>query len=94
MRARILVEPRRGGTYEQFLAMARATEEAGFDAFFRSDHLMGVDPTELAYRPTDSWTTLGGLARDTHRVRLGTLLTAGTYRPPGLLAVIAATWTR
>ncbi|MGH3392359.1 MAG: TIGR03560 family F420-dependent LLM class oxidoreductase [Actinomadura sp.] len=90
MRARILVEPRRGGTYEQFLAMARVTEEGGFDAFFRSDHLMGVDPTELAYRPTDSWTTLGGLARDTHRVRLGTLLTAGTYRPPGLLAVIAA----
>jgi F420-dependent oxidoreductase-like protein len=90
MRVRILVEPRRGGTYDQFLALARATEECGFDAFFRSDHLMGVDPTEPAYRPTDSWTTLGGLARDTRRVRLGTLLTAGTYRPAGLLAVIAA----
>jgi F420-dependent oxidoreductase-like protein len=90
MRARILVEPRRGGTYEQFLAIARATEESGFDAFFRSDHLMGVDPTELAYRPSDAWTTLAGLARDTRRVRLGTLLTAGTYRQPGLLAVIAA----
>lgn len=90
MKLRVLLEPRHGGTYEQILALARATEEAGFDAFFRSDHLFGVDP-EGTYLPTDSWTTLGGLARDTSRVRLGTLLTAGTFRLPGPLAVTAAT---
>ena len=91
MRLRLLLEPRHGGTYQQILALARATEAAGFDAFFRSDHLLGVDPADPAYLPTDSWTTLAGLARDTSRVRLGTLLTAGTYRLPGQLAVVVAT---
>jgi F420-dependent oxidoreductase-like protein len=91
MRLRVLLEPRHGGTYDQILALALATEAAGFDAFFRSDHLLGVDPSDPAYLPTDSWTTLAGLARDTTRVRLGTLLTAGTYRRPGLLAVTVAT---
>jgi F420-dependent oxidoreductase-like protein len=91
MRLRILMEPRHGGSYEQILALARVTEAAGFEAFFRSDHLLGVDPGDPGYAPTDSWTTLAGLARDTGRVRLGTLLTAGTYRRPGLLAVTVAT---
>jgi F420-dependent oxidoreductase-like protein len=84
------MEPRHGASYSEILALALATEQAGFDAFFRSDHLMGVDPTDRSYRPTDSWTTLGGLARDTERVRLGTLVTAATYRLPGLLAAIVA----
>jgi F420-dependent oxidoreductase-like protein len=91
VRVRVLMEPRHGATYDKVLALAQATEAAGFDAFFRSDHLLGVDPFDPAYAPTDSWSTLGGLARDTHRVRLGTLLTAATYRQPGLLAVTAAT---
>ncbi|HEX6470672.1 MAG TPA: LLM class F420-dependent oxidoreductase [Streptosporangiaceae bacterium] len=91
MRVRVLLEPLHGGTYDQILALARATEEAGFDAFFRSDHYLGVAPEEDGYRPTDSWTTLAGLARDTSRVRLGTLLTAGTFRLPGVLAVTVAT---
>lgn len=91
MRLRVLLEPRHGGSYDQILALARATEEAGFDAFFRSDHLLGVDPSDDTYQPTDSWTTLAGLARDTTRVRLGTLLTAGTFRLPGSLAVTVAT---
>ena len=91
MRLRVLMEPRHGGGYDQILALARTTEAAGFEAFFRSDHLLGVDPADPSYLPTDSWTTLAGLARDTSRVRLGTLLTAGTYRRPGLLAVTVAT---
>jgi F420-dependent oxidoreductase-like protein len=88
---RVLMEPRHGSRYDDILALARATEQAGFDAFFRSDHLMGVDPEDRTYQPTDSWTTLAGLARDTERVRLGTLVTAATYRPPGLLATIVST---
>jgi F420-dependent oxidoreductase-like protein len=90
MRLRVLMEPRHGGTYEEFLAMATAVEDAGFDGFFRSDHLLGVDPTNTAYQPTDSWTMLAGLARDTSRVRLGALVTAGTFRQPGVLAATVA----
>jgi F420-dependent oxidoreductase-like protein len=84
------MEPRHGATYAQILALAQATDDAGFDAFFRSDHLFGVDPNDPTYRPTDCWTTLAGLARDTSRIRLGALVTAATFRLPGLLATIVA----
>jgi F420-dependent oxidoreductase-like protein len=90
VRLRVLMEPRHGARYDQILALALATERAGFDAFFRSDHLMGVDPQDPSYLPTDCWTTLAGLARDTERVRLGALVTAATFREPGLLAAIVA----
>jgi F420-dependent oxidoreductase-like protein len=90
VRLRVLMEPLHGGDYDRIVALARTTEDAGFDAFFRSDHFLGVD-REASYHPTDSWTTLGGLARDTSRVRLGTLLTAATFRRPGVLANVVAT---
>ncbi|SFS79153.1 LLM class F420-dependent oxidoreductase [Saccharopolyspora flava] len=90
IRMRVLMEPRHGARYADVLALAQATERAGFEAFFRSDHLLGVDPDDPAYRPTDCWTTLAGLARDTRRVRLGSLVTAATFREPGLLAAIVA----
>jgi F420-dependent oxidoreductase-like protein len=85
------MEPRHGATYEQILTLARTTAEAGFDAFFRSDHLFGVDPNDPTYRPTECWTTLAGLARETSRIRLGTLVTAATMRQPGQLAAMVAT---
>ena len=91
MRMRVLLEPHHGAGYDQILALARATEEAGFDAFFRSDHYLGIDADDTGYRPTDSWTTLAGLAVQTERVRLGTLMTASTYRQPGPLAITVAT---
>ena len=90
IRMRVLMEPRHGARYDDILALALATERAGFDAFFRSDHLLGGDPDDPGYRPTDCWTTLAGLARDTSRVRLGALMTAATFRAPGLLAAIVA----
>jgi F420-dependent oxidoreductase-like protein len=90
VRLRVLMEPRHGARYEDILALALATERAGFDAFFRSDHLFGVDPDDPDYEPTDCWTTLGGLARETTTVRLGSLMTAATFRAPGLLAAIVA----
>ena len=91
MRIRVLLEPHHGATYAQILALALATQEAGFDAFFRSDHYLGIDAEDTGYQPTDSWTTLAGLAVQTERVRLGTLVTACTYRQPGPLAVAVAT---
>src|SRR5262245_55742241 len=80
------MEPRHGARYDDILALARTTEDAGFDAFFRSDHLMGVDPNDLTYRPTDCWPTVGGIPRETSRVRLGALVGAATFRQPGILA--------
>ena len=91
MRLRILLEPHHGATYAQILALATAAEEAGFDAFFRSDHYLGIDAGDLTYQPTDSWTTLAGLAVQTSRVRIGTLVNASTFRLPGQLAVEVAT---
>jgi len=91
MRLRVLMEPRHGATYERIVAMARAAEAAGFDAFFRSDHYLGIDASDPAYLPTDAWTSLGGLARETERIKLGTLMTAATFRPPALLAIAVAT---
>jgi F420-dependent oxidoreductase-like protein len=91
MRLRVLLEPRYGASYDQILALALAAEEAGFDAFFRSDHYLGIQPAEPALRPTDSWTTLAGLAIQTSRVQLGTLMTAGTFRNPAQLAIEVAT---
>jgi F420-dependent oxidoreductase-like protein len=88
---RVLLEPHHGASYAQILALALATQEAGFDAFFRSDHYLGIDADEAGYRPTDSWTTLAGLAVQTERVRLGTLMTASTYRHPGPLAITVST---
>ncbi|MBV9803713.1 MAG: LLM class flavin-dependent oxidoreductase [Solirubrobacterales bacterium] len=79
----VLLEPRRGARYEQILELARAAEESGLDAFFRSDHYLGVDPDDSGYRSTDSWITIAGLARETVRIRLGTLVTAGTFRLTG-----------
>lgn len=87
----VLLEPRHGARYEQILAMARTAEASGLDAFFRSDHYLGVDPADPDYRVTDSWITLAGLARETQRIRLGTLTTAGTFRHPGVLAVTVST---
>jgi F420-dependent oxidoreductase-like protein len=91
LRLRILLEPHHGATYAQILALARAAEDGGFDAFFRSDHYLGIDADDTTYQPTDSWTTLAGLAVQTSRVRLGTLVNASTFRLPGQLAVEVAT---
>jgi F420-dependent oxidoreductase-like protein len=86
---RIFTEPQMGATYDELLAVARRTEETGFDAFFRSDHYLTMGGDGLP-GPTDAWVTLGGLARETSRIRLGTLMTAATFRLPGPLAISVA----
>ncbi len=89
MDLRIFTEPQQGATYDDLLAVARAAEDLGFDAFFRSDHYLQMSGTG-APGPTDAWTTLAGLARDTTRIRLGTLVSSATFRLPGPLAVTVA----
>ncbi|WCO67748.1 LLM class F420-dependent oxidoreductase [Iamia majanohamensis] len=91
MDLRIFTEPQQGASYDDLLAVARTTEEAGFDAFFRSDHYLKMGDVSGDPGPTDAWITLAGLARDTSTIRLGTLVTAATFRLPGPLAISVAT---
>ena len=100
MQIRITTEPQQGASYDDLLAVARTAEECGFDAFFRSDHRaafgrMGGPPMggratgggEGLPGSTDAWLTLAALARETTRIRLGTLVTPVTFRLPGPLAI-------
>src|SRR5688500_19564811 len=90
MRLRIFTEPQQGATYDQLLAVATTAEEEGFDAFFRSDHYLRMGQGDPGPGPSDAWTTLAGLARDTTTIRLGTLVSAMTFRTPGVLAIQVA----
>lgn len=90
MDLRIFVEPQQGASYDDQLRVARSAERLGFDAFFRSDHFLRMGSGDPLPGPTDSWVTLAGLARETSTIRLGTLVTSATFRPPGLLAIQVA----
>ena len=86
----VFIEPQQGASYDDQLRIARATERLGFAGFFRSDHFLGMGATDGLPGPTDSWTTLAALARETQRVRLGTLVSSATFRHPGILAIQVA----
>jgi F420-dependent oxidoreductase-like protein len=90
MRLCVFTEPQLGATYDDQLRIARRTEECGFEGFFRSDHFLTMGSRDGLPGPTDAWVTLAGLARETSRIRLGTLVTSGTFRQPGLLAIMVA----
>jgi F420-dependent oxidoreductase-like protein len=89
VKVRIFIEPQQGASYQQLLEVARVTESGGFDALFRSDHFLTMGGDGLP-GPTDAWVTLGALARETTRIRLGTLVTSATFRLPGILAITVA----
>jgi F420-dependent oxidoreductase-like protein len=86
---RVFVEPQQGATYGDQLAVAKAAEDLGYSAFFRSDHFVAMAGDGLP-GPTDSWVTLGGIARETSTIRLGTMVTSATFRFPGPLAIAVA----
>ena len=86
---RVFVEPQQGATYGDQLAVAQAAEALGYSAFFRSDHYLAMSGDGLP-GPTDSWVTLGGIARETSTIRLGTMVTSATFRHPGPLAISVA----
>ena len=84
-----MVEGQEGVTWEEWVALARAAEEAGLDALFRSDHYSAI------IRPVagalDAWTTLAALAAITSRIRIGTMVSPATFRHPSVLARMATT---
>lgn len=90
MDLRIFTEPQQGASYDDILRVAQASEELGYDGFFRSDHYLHMGDGDGLPGPTDAWTTLAGLARETNRIRLGTLVTSATFRHPGILAIQVA----
>lgn len=90
MRLCVFIEPQLGASYADQLAVARRAEECGFDGFFRSDHYLTMGSRPGLPGPTDAWVTLGALAVQTSRVRLGTLVSSATFRHPGPLAISVA----
>ena len=89
MRVCLMIEGQEGVTWDEWVALARASEEAGLDGLFRSDHYSSI------VRPIagslDAWATLAGLAAVTERIRLGTLVSPATFRHPSVLARMAVT---
>lgn len=90
MQLRIFIEPQQGASYAQQAAVAKRAEANGFDGFFRSDHYLKMGDVSGLPGPTDTWVTLGGIALETERIRLGTLVCSATFRLPGPLAVAVA----
>ncbi|MEV8267202.1 LLM class F420-dependent oxidoreductase [Microbacterium sp. NPDC076911] len=86
----LFTEPQQGATYDDQLAFAQAGERTGFTGFFRSDHYLRMGEGDPFPGPTDAWTTLAGIARETSTIRIGTLVSSVTYRVPGILAIQVA----
>jgi F420-dependent oxidoreductase-like protein len=90
MRVCLMIEGQEDVTWDQWLALARACEEHGYEGLFRSDHYLSVEGRRER-GSLDAWTTLGALAAVTSRIRLGTLVSPATFRHPSVLAKSAAT---
>jgi F420-dependent oxidoreductase-like protein len=90
MELRISTEPQEGATYAQLLAVARGAREHGFAAFFRADHVLPMNGRPAPPGPLEAMVSLAAIAAQVPGIRLGTLLTAATFRHPGLLAIQAA----
>ena len=86
----VFTEPELGCSYDQLLAVAGTVEAGGWHGFFSADHFVSPAQPPEPPGPLDVWSTLAGLARDTERIRLGTLMTCSTFRLPGVLAVTVA----
>jgi alkanesulfonate monooxygenase SsuD/methylene tetrahydromethanopterin reductase-like flavin-dependent oxidoreductase (luciferase family) len=90
MRVALMIEGQEGVTWPQWVALARAAEDAGLEALFRSDHYRAIGRGDPA-GALDAWGTLCGLAAVTSRIRLGTLVSPVTFRHPSVLAKLVTT---
>jgi alkanesulfonate monooxygenase SsuD/methylene tetrahydromethanopterin reductase-like flavin-dependent oxidoreductase (luciferase family) len=85
-----LPEVERRVSWPEYVAMARAAEEVGFDSIWVGDHLLYRDDGREERGPWDAWSVLSGLAAVTDHVRLGPLVACCGFCPAGLLARKAA----
>ncbi len=95
------------GDYDVLREIAQEAERGGVDSLWHCDHFVTLDPASYGSQTgfgaqeeneqsadtsiLEPWTTLAALARDTEKLRLGTLVTCVGYRPPTMLAKTAAT---
>ena len=84
-----MVEGQEGVTWEQWVALARACEDAGLEALFRSDHYTSF--FREGGGSLDAWATISALAAVTSTLRLGTLVSPATFRHPSVLARMVVT---
>ncbi len=87
----LMIEGQEGVTWPQWQALARACEEHGLPALFRSDHYMNLDGQHPERVALDAWGTLNALAATTSKLRLGTLVSPASFRHPSVLAKLVAT---
>jgi F420-dependent oxidoreductase-like protein len=86
-----MIEGQEDVSWEQWLALARACEEHGVPALFRSDHYMNLDGQHPERAALDAWGTVCALAAVTSSLRLGTMVSPATFRHPSNLAKLAVT---
>jgi F420-dependent oxidoreductase-like protein len=87
----LMIEGQEGVTWPQWVALARACEEHGIPALFRSDHYMELGGGHPERGSLDAWTTLAALGAVTTTLRLGTLVSPATFRHPSMLAKAVVT---
>ena len=87
----LMIEGQEGVTWPQWVALARACEEHGVPALFRSDHYLELGGEHPERGSLDAWTTLAALGAVTTTLRLGTLVSPATFRHPSVLAKAVAT---
>jgi F420-dependent oxidoreductase-like protein len=90
MRFALMIEPQQGLSYAEQLAVVQRAESVGFESFFRSDHYQSF-PGPSGEPTTDAWAVLAGLARETSKITLGTLVSPVTFRHVGNLAKVVTT---
>jgi probable F420-dependent oxidoreductase len=86
-----LPEVEREVRWPEYVAMARAAEEVGFDSVWVGDHLLYRNAGRPERGPWEAWTTLAALAAVTERVTLGPLVASAAFHAPAMLAKLAAT---
>ncbi|MBM4435135.1 MAG: LLM class flavin-dependent oxidoreductase, partial [Chloroflexi bacterium] len=85
-----LPEVEREVRWAEVAAIARAAERTGYDSVWVGDHLLYRGDGRAERAPWDAWTELAALAAVTSRVRLGPLVAATPFHPPGAIARMAA----
>jgi probable F420-dependent oxidoreductase len=85
-----LPEVERDVRWPEYVGMARAAEEVGFDSVWVGDHLLYRDDGRAERGPWDAWVLLSAIASVTERVHLGPLVACAAFHPPGILARMAA----